>query len=185
MITIPGGDYRVFKQLELQLPCDISFNTGDTCFITGDNGLGKTSFLKNILIPEIQKAIPEKNLLLFYVEQDFTLQFYAIRAYAAAAGGMQVGFRRFGEAISYMADIFSRFATEKEYTVFLVFDEIEIYERFSDVLERLKNMNKIVVMITHSPRTLRSVPGCRIIRFSQVSKTLTRVETTEDIWPDF
>ena len=176
-ITINSGNYKIWDFLDLYLPEKIEFQKDNNYFITGDNGLGKSSFIKKVLIPEILSE-NNKNILLFYIAQDFNLQFYAIKAYSASRKGEKKKVNTFEDALNYMLDNFLSSIKRETDSIFFIFDEIEVYSKLAGVMKKINNLNKISVTVTHNNDNLENISTEKQINFSKISKNSTKIIQT-------
>ena len=78
---IPKSIYTIWSDFRLEIQHDIKFETGCCYHLKGQNGTGKSSFIKKILIPLLQNQTSEQCIL--YLEQQVQSQFDAIKAHAA------------------------------------------------------------------------------------------------------
>ena len=82
MLSIPAGKYSVWPDFSLELSSPHSFDPSFHYYLHGNNGSGKSSFIKKILLPALSH-IPD--IYHMYWEQQIVLQSYAIKAHAAFA----------------------------------------------------------------------------------------------------
>lgn len=82
ILRIEPGYHRLWDDFLLKISDDLSINTGYIYQLMGRNGCGKTSFIRNLLIPRLKKA----GVGIIYLEQHIRLQAYAIKAHAIIAG---------------------------------------------------------------------------------------------------
>ena len=83
-MEINGGVYKL-KDRKLVLEIEDGFDlSGHYCryILSGENGLGKTTFLEKILIP----ALDKQRVDFLYIGQDIRNQLYTLRALLAAMG---------------------------------------------------------------------------------------------------
>ncbi len=78
--TIPSGKYKLWNSLELSLETDFSVSTGEVHQIKGMNGSGKSSFLKQLLLPYLRTNPGGQYVM--YIEQQVQSQMDAITAYS-------------------------------------------------------------------------------------------------------
>lgn len=70
------------RKLLLEIMDDIELGRHEIYYIGGDNGLGKTSFLEQVLVPALQ----QDRVSYLYLGQDLGLQLYTLRASLAVSG---------------------------------------------------------------------------------------------------
>jgi hypothetical protein len=73
--------YSPWKNFLLEIKESITLETGNCYHLSGNNGAGKTSFIRKVLIPFLQQSPYQQYIL--YVEQQIQSQFDAIKAYAS------------------------------------------------------------------------------------------------------
>ena len=89
MVKIPAGVYPITdRDLALDIEANVALSGPDCRYIlSGDNGVGKTSFLEKILIPTLESH----RIDFLYIGQDIRHQFYTLRALLAAMGLSVIG----------------------------------------------------------------------------------------------
>ena len=83
-MRISRGEYPIpSRNLVLDLQGDMDVANGRAIYyLCGENGVGKTTFLEQVLIPALQQA----DLPFLYLGQDMGMQLYTLRASLAMAG---------------------------------------------------------------------------------------------------
>lgn len=79
LIRIPSGQYRPWPKFQLILKSDLCFVSGRSYHLKGENGSGKSSFIRQILLP----ALKSRDLYYIYLAQQSDTQFYVCKADAA------------------------------------------------------------------------------------------------------
>jgi hypothetical protein len=78
---IPASDYQVWTDFKISFNNDLSLTTGNIYSLKGNNGSGKSSFIRKILIPYLQKN--PQNQYVMYIEQQVQSQLDAVKSYTA------------------------------------------------------------------------------------------------------
>ncbi|MCB5262722.1 MAG: hypothetical protein LHW64_08260 [Candidatus Cloacimonetes bacterium] len=91
MITLPAGTRDIWPGFSLSIDQPLVFQIGESYFLKGANGSGKSSLIHHILLPELRGR---KELYVLCLQQQMHLQIYALRAQAAI---FQPGFAIRGE----------------------------------------------------------------------------------------
>lgn len=76
---VPCQSYLLYKSFFIKISKDLCFETDKSYWLKGKNGSGKTSFIKKILVPLLQRNPDEQYII--YVEQQIQAQFDAIKSY--------------------------------------------------------------------------------------------------------
>ncbi len=135
--------YQVWKSFSLQFDNKISFENGMTYRLSGSNGSGKSSFIKRVLIPELQKS----QIRYLYVEQQVQNQLYAIKA-DAAIKKYAYSINDDGSVVDYLLQ--SLIEAEPDYNNPCVFilDETQHYQKVYDFIYTT-GMPFVVVIVSH------------------------------------
>lgn len=141
--------YQVWHDFRIKLSSEIKFEPNYLYLFTGDNGAGKTSFLRKVILPELQKS---KEFFPAYLSQDFAHQYYSIKAYSVYDNNNSV-VNNFSEAINYYLQRLSN-DISKDKIIFLMLDEAEVYHKLKELTTPLKNHQVIFLLITHNPEIL-------------------------------
>ena len=80
MITLPAGKRDIWPGFSLSLEKPLRFEVGKSYYLKGANGSGKSSFIHQILLPELEGRT---DLYVLCLQQQMHLQLYALRAQAA------------------------------------------------------------------------------------------------------
>ncbi len=135
-----------YEILNLNIVQDLVFEEGGVYRLEGLNGSGKSTFVSKILIPEIKQ---NNKFLLFYLSQDFHLQFYSIQAYAAYKEEKNP-INSYEDAVFYFLEQFLREDELENRTIFFILDEIEIFSDFKKIINKIQGLKKIICFVNHS-----------------------------------
>ncbi len=162
-IHIDAGVYPVYEHLVIRLPEPVDFPPGSRTALTGDNGLGKTSFLREILSPRILEAREREGLLLCWLDQDFLPQCHTVRAWMAARGRALSDGRdalppeawsEADAALRALAGGLAEAARCQGRGIFLVSDETGIFASLPPVINLLDGISLTLVVVSHGPLPL-------------------------------
>lgn len=78
-MLIKAGDYKLWPDFSLSVECDLILPPEQHYYLQGDNGSGKSSFIRKLLLPLLKQT----GCYHLYWEQQIHLQHYIIRAHAA------------------------------------------------------------------------------------------------------
>lgn len=82
-VRVAKGTYALpDRNLQLEIADDIELGRHQIYYVGGDNGLGKTSFLEQVLVPALQ----QERMPYLYLGQDLGLQLYTLKASLAVSG---------------------------------------------------------------------------------------------------
>lgn len=80
MISLSAGKKDIWPGFSLNLDRPLTFQTGESYYLKGANGSGKSSFIHRVLLPELNDR---HDLYVLCLQQQMHLQIYALRAQAA------------------------------------------------------------------------------------------------------
>lgn len=176
------GIYKIWDDFSLKLNNDIKLTANSIFFLTGDNGAGKTSFIKKILLDTIAKTKPP--VYPAYLSQEFAHQYYAIKAYNVYKNNTDSIVSDFSEAITYYLNELSEKIPEK-HTLLLILDEAEIYKKLEEIILLFANRDVIFVVVTHNPNILEALKNKNIkltkIIQNKISHNLAFKKITENL----
>jgi Cdc6-like AAA superfamily ATPase len=167
---LKAGNYNVWKDFSIEVGSDIALETGKSYQFTGANGSGKSSFIKKILIPFLQKD-PEQQYVL-YVEQQIQSQFDAIKSYAALQKPA-VQLTSFRDMLDYQFKQLSLKIKQNPRPCLIILDECNQLNEVKSKLNKLDRSNYCLVVVSHI--------NCEIelqAKFEQVEFTPTDVQHT-------
>jgi len=173
-IIIKKGEYDLNKNLSIIISKDIEFIFGNTFFLVGENGIGKTSFIEKLLIPKLIELNNKKNnFFIFYASQDFTIQYYVIKSYYNGLLNKKINMSSFNNVINFIKNEF--LSLNKK--IFFILDEIDQY---TDLLNFIKNIqfnnNYCIVLVSHK---IRNIKNSKKVFFHEISKNKTKVILNE------
>lgn len=201
MLTIPRGRYPVRPSLTVHLDGPLELSPGRFWIIAGDNGTGKTSFVKAVVLPRVlehlrrsrptrpwwKKSAPAPEMtesgLLLYVDQEFGLQYYSVKAHAAAAGHETGAGFGFPASLEYLAGLYdsSRDDDPASYPdLYVVCDETETFGSLERLLARLSGRRVTTVAVTHAPERLPAGPDRWRLTFTRATALTSCAVPTPD-----
>lgn len=169
-----AGEYKLNDALKATIATEIVFQFGSTYLLNGDNGTGKTSFLKNILIPKIDQAA-NNNFLFFHTEQDLALQFYIIKSYYKGLKKSQKDYSTFTEGLKNLKEEFLNFQFYENKQIVFILDEIDQYINVNDFLKDLPEKNTTLILATHNKQELNGNEKITTVNFHKVTNGLTKI----------
>jgi len=136
------------RHLVLDLTADLDLADGVLLYLCGDNGLGKTSFLEEVLIPTLQ----DDGLPYLYLGQDMGIQLYTLKASLAVAGH---GLRDFDEQ-----QLIELWMQEGRSACVFVLDEFDkYYPDYGIIWKHSAGFIKTYVIVSHTGAARLQAPA--------------------------
>lgn len=172
--TIKKGKYELNDSLELIVEETMQFSLGENYLLTGENGVGKSSFVSHLLIPHL---IPraKNSFLLFYTSQDITIQYYMIKSYYKGLKGEKRNISSIRDALYLIKEKYVTFDAFPTKNIVFVLDEIDQYVQLNKFLQDLNKENYSTFLITHNKHTIETVMQFREVLFQRESSTQSKV----------
>ena len=178
MAKIAAGVYPITdRNLVLDIEADVELS-GPNCryVLSGDNGVGKTSFLEKILIP----ALESLRVDFLYIGQDVRYQFYTLRALLAAMGLSVIG--------ADERELLRAWVAHSPTARVLIMDEFDKYDADCEFMFRCtKDLIEASFVVTHRDlpidrRDLDSTVGSCRMRFEPIGRegSLKRVRVRQE-----
>ncbi len=165
-IVIPADNYRIWERLTLSVPEPLDFTLHRQYLFIGDNGAGKSSFIKRVFLPAFE-AQADRRWLLLYITQDFLMQFYAIKAHSAFHQREKSAIHSPEAAIAYMYDCY-RNALKDDAAIAAVFDESEAVVRLRPLIEEIATLRSMILVITHQQELMDALPNAKRLEFRRL-----------------
>jgi ABC-type sugar transport system ATPase subunit len=143
---VPASNCPVWSVFSIEVTKDISFECRRHYQLTGDNGSGKSSFLKRILIPQLLTNPSQQYVL--YIEQQIQSQFDAVKAYAALQKP-PVQISSFEEMVDFQLQTLSEQLKVQDRPCFIILDECQFTQRIVQTLSRLKIKQYCLLYVSH------------------------------------
>ena len=166
-ITIPPDNYPIWEHLTLSVPQTLTFALRRQYLLVGDNGAGKSSFIKRVFIPAFERQADQR-LFLWYVSQDFLMQFYAIKAHAAFNRNFRGEIHTHAAALAYMFDCYASALTGENGLV-AVFDETEAFASLAPMLQQIAGLRAMTLLITHQREMMERLPQAERLEFRKTA----------------
>ena len=164
---IPSSLYNPWKDFSIELETDLTLQTGLIYQLKGDNGSGKTSFIKKILIPQLLKK-PEEQYIL-YIEQQVQSQFDAVKSYAALQKPAK-HITNTEEMISFYFEILTRKLEQESREVVLILDECILPEAVNTQLMKLEKYGLCLIYIAHQDYSFKTEMKKAEFLFKQIDQ---------------
>ena len=146
MWKIAASVYEVWKNFNLEVKEEFALQTGGTYHLTGANGAGKTSFLKQILIPQLQSQ-PDQQYIL-YLEQQTQNQLDAVKAYSALQK-TAVEINDFEQMLNYLLELYQNALTDAFRPLLIISDENPYSEKLALWMEKLNKGDYCLIYVSH------------------------------------
>ncbi|MFB3844382.1 MAG: ATP-binding cassette domain-containing protein [Candidatus Cloacimonadaceae bacterium] len=157
---IAASVYEVWKNFSLEVKEDLILNTGETYHLIGANGAGKTSFLKQILIPQLQSQSDRQYI--FYLEQQTQNQLDAVKAYSALQK-TAVEILDFEQMLNYLTFLYQKALTDAFRPLLIISDENPYSEKLAFWLEKLNRGDYCLIYVSHGICAFDQSPNLRNI----------------------
>ncbi len=147
-MRVEKGNYPLKKHhLRLCLSHNLELGASPTClYLTGVNGLGKTSFIEKILIP----ALKEQHVPFIYLGQDFRTQLYTLKALLAVTAKENVP--------ETVPEILTRWIGQNRHTQVCILDEFDKYPADTRHLFKIsRDFIRTYIIVSHADHPVK--PG--------------------------
>jgi len=140
------GTYYLNESLKGELVDDIEFKLGNKYFLYGENGSGKSSFIINVLIPELVKDKEKKFFYIFYASQDFTIQYYVIKSYYKGIKKIDKDLSTIEKALLFIKNIYLKI----DEPICFILDEIDQHTDIMNFLNDIDNDKNSIILTSHN-----------------------------------
>jgi len=171
-MIIPAGNYQLWPTFSLQLPQDLEISPDTNYYLQGNNGSGKSSFIKQLLLPKLR----ESECYHLYWEQQIGIQRYVISAHAAMHH-QPFPARSELDALSYLAHNLKQAQSLNPRPAFWVLDECTRFEQLLKLIRELQ-LDISLVYSHHDGKLLTD--NCLSICFTKVSSTSSIVNVSDN-----
>ncbi len=177
--TIEKGEYQLNSSLRVTLDTSIKFKLGNNYIITGENGIGKSTFITKLLIPS---AIvnSKDNFLIFYASQDFTIQYYVIKCYYNGLLNEKNDFGSIDKVIDFIKLKFVDFKSFTTQNIVFIVDEIDQYLTIENFLYNLDSTNYSIFLSTHNEKNFKSNLIFHKINFEKLSRDKSKIMLNDE-----
>ena len=176
---IEKGAYQLNSSIKITVDKTLNFYLGNNYFITGENGIGKSTFISKLLIPSAIKYSKE-NFLIFYASQDFTIQYYVIKYYYNGLLFENNDFSSIEKVISFIKEKFVDFKKFPTQNIVFIVDEIDQYLPIENFLKDLKSSNYSVFLSTHNKNNINSSLPFNNIIFEKISREESKINLNNE-----
>ncbi|MDZ4182589.1 MAG: hypothetical protein U1B83_06915 [Candidatus Cloacimonadaceae bacterium] len=142
---------------------ELSLGIGELIHLSGDNGSGKSSFLRRLLIPQIQAQ--QADIYQLYFEQQSALQLFSVKAHAAfQKPPRQINNEE--QMTTYLLDNLELAMRKQSRPVILMIDESP---RLESIVERVRQHPVCIVFASHHSK----IQDARSISFMPINPSLS------------
>lgn len=171
---IEKGEYQLNSSLKVTINFPLEFHLGKNYIITGENGIGKSTFITKQLIPKaIEKS--KDNFLIFYASQDFTIQYYVIKYYYNGLLFENNDFSSIEKVVDFIKHKFVEFKNFPTQNIVFIVDEIDQYLPLDDFLKDLKSSDYSIFLSTHNENNFNSNLIFEKIIFEKISRDNSKI----------
>jgi hypothetical protein len=156
----------------------IAFETGNCYHLKGNNGTGKTSFLRKVLFPFLQRHPYQQYIL--YIEQQVQSQYDAVRAYAALKKPSVVISDDI-EMIGYQIKMINEARKFEPRPLMILLDEPSNPEIVAHWLSSISLDNICLLYVSHTDIEYNSSFNPCSINFESLSMNLSLVKLHDDM----
>ncbi len=170
--VIKSGTYQIWKEFSLNLPLDLTFSVGLSYLLQGNNGSGKSSFIRKLLIPYLQNCADKQYVI--YIEQQIQSQFIAVKANALLRKtGIEINSPE--AMITYLFRSLSCKQLHQPRPLIIILDEVPYLTLLEEQLSTLKTFQPCIIASTHL-ETQRFLPDdARSILFREIDNAKSEV----------
>jgi len=169
---IKSGVYNIWQNFDIEVKQDIIFETGCFYQMEGVNGSGKTSFLKKVLLPQLQRRPDDQYII--YVEQQVQSQLDAIKSYALLQKPA-VRICSIEDMFDYQLNHLSIFLQQSPRPVIMIIDETTFYDKLNLWLDNYSAYEIFVVFATHQVHELENRYPQKIISVCPINQQLSNI----------
>lgn len=170
---IPKSIYNIWTDFRIETQQNIKFETGCCYHLKGQNGTGKSSFIRKILIPQLQNRTSEQYIL--YLEQQVQSQFDALKAHAALQKP-SVQINSVEHMFSYQLRRLSHFTEKDPRSAIIILDETIYPEIINEWLQEADLEQVCLIYVSHLDYNFTGFSPIKSIRFQLVSAGLSKAE---------
>lgn len=148
MITsILNGTYELNPAMKIQIQDDIHFEFNKKYSISGENGCGKSSFIRNILYTNISNSCKGK-IQYIYFDQEILSQYYYVKAYVSMKEHKKIN--TISDFIKKTIELHKANNIYNSKKLVIVLDETDKYIDTQDILLQIANYEYSLINVTHS-----------------------------------
>jgi len=172
--TIKKGEYKLNSSLKVIIDTAIEFSLGKNYILTGENGIGKSSFITNLLIPNISPNA-KNNFLLFYASQDITIQYYVVKNYYNGLLNEKQDLTSIEKAIKLIKTKYLKFEKFPTQNIVFILDEIDQYLQLNDFFQELNKSNYSIFLATHNENIIQTDMEFQKILFKKETSNSSKI----------
>jgi predicted ATPase len=147
LLSISQGKYELNSAMNIQIQSNIEFEYNKKYSISGENGSGKSSFVRNIIYKSVSKNCKGK-VQYIYFDQEILLQYYYVKAYISMKEHKKIN--------SISAFITKTIELHKANNIYnsnklvVILDETDKYIDTSIIFSLIKDYEYAFINISHS-----------------------------------
>lgn len=169
---VPSELYKIWSNFALETSSDLVFETGKCYHLIGENGAGKSSFIRKVLIPLLLKQPASQYII--YLEQQVQSQLDAIKANAALQKpAMHIN--TIDEMFDYQLKQLSRQLDIEPRPVIIILDETILSDRINQWLCKVSPEHVCLIYISHQDISFPGFKTVSKISFTPLSVSLSRI----------
>ncbi|MFO7659930.1 MAG: hypothetical protein R6V77_03365 [Candidatus Cloacimonadaceae bacterium] len=171
--VVPAEVYHIWTDFSLEIDSELVFAIGKCYHLTGQNGAGKSSFIKKVLIPQLLKQ--QSLQFILYLEQQVQSQLDAVKANAALQKpAMHIN--TIDEMFDYQLKQLSRQLAAEPRPVIIILDETILSDLINQWLNKVSVEQACLIYISHQDFDFPSFKEVIKINLKPVSVSLSRIE---------
>lgn len=170
---VPSEFYKIWADFSLEIGNDLIFAAGKCFHLTGENGAGKSSFIKQVLIPLLIKQPASQYIL--YLEQQVQSQLDAVKANAALQKPA-VHINTVDEMFDYQLKQLSLQLAAEPRPVIIILDETILSDLINQWLNKVSVEQVCLIYISHQDFDFPDFKEVIKINLKPVSGSLSKVE---------
>lgn len=147
VLSILQGKYELNPAMNIQIQSDIVFDYDKKYSIRGENGSGKSSFVRNILYKSVSKNCKGK-VQYIYFDQEILSQYYYVKAYVSMKEHKKIN--TISAFITKTIELHKANNIYNSNKLIIILDETDKYIDTTEVLALIADYECVFINISHS-----------------------------------